>query len=392
MHLQVSLLAHILLMARRVMGAAQTVGELHVVDQIKYPLAAAIDGTPPVYYLRPSAVHSSASKWLIYWDGGDFCGYGNTEKEQLHDCYERAQTEYGSSKKFSQRYGRHMDLSTLWDAFDKDPAGNPLMHDWNWVYIPYLDGGYYSGARLSTPTVNGTKLHFRGSFNVEAILGELATKSNLTGATDVVFGGCSSGGVAVVAAADRLHSVVRRFTQHAKVGAFVDSGYYLWRNAEYWTKPVFAMQDEKTTLNAACVAAHPDKPWSCIVAEIVAPFVETPLFMWQSRFDENQLFDCEKLDPKNVTAVNEYGAKLLLSIRKWQTTSTHGGAFVDACSRHCGSSKGISAHGLSPKQAFAAWYKGLPQHKQSLHVQSASYPCLDCCQEDTYVRRAAVVV
>jgi len=327
--------------------------------------------------------------WIIFLEGGDFCGYGNTSDEQLENCYEASKTELGSSKRYLKRPSMRMGPNS--PLFDHEPATNKLSHDWNWVYIPYLDGGYYAGMREDTPVVKGRPLHFRGAFNLKAIVSSLVEIEGFGGATEVVFSGCSSGGVAVIANADHLHDLVKSVASpDAHIAAFVDSGYYLHINTVYWTKPVLHMQHIGATLNAHCQAALQDSPWDCIVAEVAAPYVENlNLFVWESRYDSNQL-DCVQIDPKNVSGVNAYGAQLQNSILAW--SSSHGkaarSAFVDACSRHCylpGASIKTGG-GLTPLSAFASWYSSTRGGGNTTAiVQQGVYPCKTCCDVKAHV-------
>merc|ERR1712224_1145959 len=95
----------------------------------------------------------------------------------------------------------------------------------------------------------------------------------------------------------------------------------------------------------ACMEARSSSPWECIVAEVAAPFVQRlSIFLAQSRYDSNQL-DCVEIDPKNISGVNAYGARLLSSVKAWAAcheTDCYRGAFVDACNRHCSITKGIA--------------------------------------------------
>jgi hypothetical protein len=125
---------------------------------------------------------------------------------------------------------------------------------------------------------------------------------------------------------------------------------------------------------------------------VAAPFIAAlPIFAWESRYDSNQLgWSCPfcGAGQDNVTAVEEYGARMSRSLGSWLGAegATARAAFVDSCHRHCGCSTGIAddARGLNPKQAFAVWYGSLwsVEERTQLWSQggpSRSYPCGDCC-------------
>ena len=75
-------------------------------------------------------------------------------------------------------------------------AANPLLYNWNHVFINYCDGGSYAGARIAPVVVGGTStIFYRGRFNLDGIYAELF-KRGLTAAETVVVKGCSAGGLA----------------------------------------------------------------------------------------------------------------------------------------------------------------------------------------------------
>ena len=46
--------------------------------------------------------------------------------------------------------------------FSSDPAVNPLMYNWNKVYMRYCDGNSFSGSNASVTVYKNTTLHWRG--------------------------------------------------------------------------------------------------------------------------------------------------------------------------------------------------------------------------------------
>ena len=242
------------------------------------------------------------------------------------------------------------------------------------------------------------EIFFRGRYNVEGIIGTLTEDDGLGSATDIVIGGCSSGGVAVFSNADHIHSLLPKT---ARIAATANSGYYLNINAESWVKPPMIMANLTSTLSPECVksAQWRLKPWFCIVAEVAAPFIEQmPIFAWESRYDANQLgWSCPECgsSQNNLTAVNEYGKRMSASLQSWLAHNPKGAAFEDSCHRHCGCSTGITADddGTNPKQAFAKWYQslwadevtpGTAPRKRSWQ-QSHEFPCTSCCVSATRV-------
>lgn len=378
---------------------ANGMARLQLVDQKQHPMAACLDGSPPAFYLRPATSESARGKYVVYHEGGDFCGYGDTWDEWIEDCRKRSHTELGSSRKL--RANQTLNLFSYGvDAFADDSSS--LTFKWNWVYMLYCDGHYYAGANTSTTLApHGKKTHelyFRGAFNVEAILStlgltETTLPSTAVKVTDVLVHGCSSGAVAVFSNADHIRSLL---PSHVRVAAAANSGYYMNTKAlytEYWTRPPFMMANLSSTLNAGCVANQPATPWNCIVAEVAAPFIVTmPVFAWQSRFDSNQL-DCVQIDPKDDAAVNAYGRILDSSLEHWVADATSAvprAAFVDGCFRHCGCSRSIAQKEWNPRNALSSWWAGLwaaadagAPNRSRFWSQHGAYPCNSCCPSVT---------
>jgi hypothetical protein len=371
---------------------------LQLVDQKQHSMAACLDGSAPAFYFRPATSESARGKYVVYHEGGDFCGYGDTWDEWIEDCRKRSHTELGSSRNLRANQTLNLFKHGV-DAFANDNTS--LTFEWNWVYMMYCDGHYYAGANTSTTLAPHKKkneeLYFRGAFNVEAILSTLgltkkvhaASPSMAVKVTDVLVHGCSSGGVAVFSNADHIRSLI---PSTIRVAAAANSGYYMNTEeiyTEYWTRPPFLMANLSGTLNTGCVAAQPAAPWNCIVAEVTAPYVMTmPIFAWQSRFDSNQL-SCVQIDPNDNAAVNAYGFLLDTSLKQWvanATSSVPRGAFVDGCYRHCGCSNSISQKEWTPRSALSSWWAGLwpagaqPNRSSSMFwSQDGTYPCTTCC-------------
>ena len=155
----------------------------------------------------------------------------------------------------------------------------------------------------------------------------------------------------------------------------------------------FHVQNASSTLSRECVLHHQTAPHKCLVAEINAAYLRTPLFAWQSKFDADQLSTSLSPPCFSATCADPYAAHLLSAIKGtlFQAAPQHG-AFVDGCWRHCelspsgGDLENISADGVTPLRALFRWYTGTSIHGQRpesnrlstswLTVQNAtSFPC-----------------
>ena len=143
--------------------------------------------------------------------------------------------------------------------------------------------------------------------------------------------------------------------------------------------------------NTKCLAALVPKGegWKCLMAQYLVPFIETPLYVMNSAYDAYQLphilqDSCVPTParPCNDTPALQYGALFKRTVRATVlAANAANGAFVDSCFVHeqnvnyC-SSQGMpncvgwspqesgsrkwhyrtAVDGLTPQQAFSAWY------------------------------------
>lgn len=178
--------------------------------------ARCLDGSQAAIYVSKGA---DPSRWLIYHQGGGWC-------TDVASCCETAMTFFNNKRDGGVPVG---DLTGLGGYFSRDPASNPLMHEWNFAYLPYCDGGSFAGAR-SEPLVSvcgdqgPPELHFAGSHIVHEAIQHLKTEHGLGRAKEVVIGGCSAGGLAVFLHADRWAAALPSVP---RVVAMSDSGFFL---------------------------------------------------------------------------------------------------------------------------------------------------------------------
>lgn len=344
-----------------------TVGKRYLLPREAYPKARCLDGTSPVVYIRRNP---SSTKWLLFLEGWGFC-------HSLHDCLERSYTSHGSTK----GEPHFLDLRQHGPYFSADKHENPLLHDFNWVFIRYCDGGYFSGD-VSAPVVVSTgelstQIYFQGRFIREAVVDFLRTRHEMDSATDAIMAGCSSGAITVLFSMN----VWRRLLHWIpRVSTFADSGYYLDIDHEYSSQKMFIYkhQNASASLVPECVREHADRPWACFVASNALPYALTPAFLLQSRYDTDQLNGLCQTDA--VRCINQYGASLAASI---QAALENHSFFIDGCSRHCsGSGPALDANGISQVQALYQWY-----HNVRVHImQAGRYPCSTCCSPDYDIR------
>jgi len=329
-------------------------------------MAVCLDGTPGGYYYRASPILSpDANKWYIHHQGGGWC-------ESMSDCYARSLTPLGSSSSYPAT------MSLNGDYFSPDPSVNPMMWDWNMVYIQYCDGASFSGSNSTVTNYQGDNLYFRGAHILNAVIVDLLTNRGLNMATDVVISGCSAGGLSTFLHVDEWRAAI---PVTARVVGMPDSGFFLdfeteqgYQSGMQWS---FMQQNASSGVDQDCIADWTAKgqAWRCMFAQHTVHHVQTPIFPLQSEYDSWQIYNI--LGSNSTALVNPYGALLTSLIYKHELASNRNGVYLDSCTHHCTSGMWNSMHtnGVTMAQAFAMWYNNV----EYIWQQGQSYPCVSCC-------------
>jgi hypothetical protein len=330
------------------------------------------------------------NQFYLFQEGGGFCA-------SLDDCLQRSRSDLGSSL---EQYGWHsnitLDRKSDDSGFNRDATLNPLLHSWTHVYLPYCDGAYFSGSNHSNTIVNGTNLYFHGKDIMDAVLRELESKHGLRNSTDVLLGGCSAGGMAVF---DHLDWVAQHpaIPRSARIAGFPISGWTM-DVPLFSSKKAFVYQQSNVSsmLSPACVRDQEalGTPHKCLISDINAPYLETPVFVFHSKYDAANLLGTFNPPCKKASCAVPYGENMTRSVREklWRVSDLHGG-FLDGCYHHCSWTpnplddvRHITApDGASPLGALWMWYekyiKGIDQGTGRIWEQSApTFPCEDCCR------------
>jgi hypothetical protein len=326
--------------------------------------AACLDGSAPAYYYRPGT-GTGVNKWLLFHEGGGWC-------TSLNDCLGRSKTTLGSSKTYPATANENSGY------FSTSATVNPLMYNWNVVYFKYCDGASFSGNNDTVTPVNGTPLYWRGYRNLLAYLKDLNTK-RLQAGTDFVISGCSAGGLATYLHVDWWKQQV---PATATVRGMPDSGYFLDYDStgrvKYATdmRWVFTQQNCTSGVNQDCIAAHQagGDTYLCFFAEHTTPYIKTPIFPLQSRYDSWQVGNI--LGTNETAAVNTYGT---LFAQRFQAVekNPNNGYFFDSCYHHCGEWDSIRIDNTLSGAGVAGWYNKASAGK---YIQENPYPCATCCK------------
>jgi len=343
--------------------------------------AACLDGSPYGFYFVPSTTNST--KWTVSIQGGGWC-----YDEDL--CLSRASTRLGSSTKWA--------TTSSCGCMNADVDG--LISDCNCIFMPYCDGASFSGYRESNwpvPNESGKNLTFRGIKNLDATIQWAFQNTNLAEATEFVLTGGSAGGLSTFLHSDRVAAAIRKGAPHIEkivaapvVGYFRDVDNFQhttgtpntdsWVKANYtsWMKYIFAMQNLSFSsdggLMEACREKHADEPWLCFMSPHMQDVIETPFFVFNSKYDAWQLaneFQSAWTTKAEQDGVLAYGAGFLHDFDPVKADEKNG-AFITSCICHGCPWQSPTAlsydGGPSPYAAYGAWYAGKTRGASAIHI------------------------
>mmetsp|Transcript_58823 Transcript_58823/g.93031 ORF Transcript_58823/g.93031 Transcript_58823/m.93031 type:complete len:402 (+) Transcript_58823:80-1285(+) len=354
----------------------------NILSSDRYPKAKCLDGSQGRYYFRKGR-GQGLTKFYLHQQGGGFC-------TSFEDCLARSKTNLGSTlAHVPDAWGPTHNLSEDQSYFSINPRINPLLYNWNHIFMVYCDGAYFAGDNSSDTIVQGEQLYFAGRHILDATLHHLLSEHDLFGATDVMLGGCSAGAIATFAHVDYVARALRGgLAPQARVTGFPDSGFYV--DLPYFEKfkvfP-FVYQNVSATLSDECLQEYRNAPWKCLIAERNAAYLQTPLFAWQSKYDGDQLRNSFENHCTKSSCATPFANRLVKSMRwsLFRDRNRRHGAFVDGCWRHCqsvfddGNISAIAIGQLTPLTALSQWYTGSHRDSWFLEQPAPNFPCASCC-------------
>ena len=332
--------------------------------------AACLDGSPYGFYLNPS--RSKSSKWVISIQGGGWCANEG-------DCLGRSSGALGSSKHWNNG-------SVCYPGGGWDPQ--LVTGDSNCVYLPYADGASFSGYREEPwPATysNGTNasLYFRGARNMAASLDAVIRQfGGFVNATEVLVVGTSAGGLSTLLHLDRIAALLHAdsVAPNARVRGVSDAGFFLdhatWDHSTAHSFPremeyIYNMQQLEPNLDAGCLAATKaaQQPWHCFMAPHLAPFIATPYFLTNSKYDAFQLSSilsepCCGHNPPTCNAtdvgrLDSYSRDFVAAVTKLASTKTfqrQNGAYLTSCVCHNCAWDQLNFSKTTVLAAMTQWY------------------------------------
>jgi hypothetical protein len=210
--------------------------------------------------------------------------------------------------------------------------------------------------------------------------------NGMSEATELVVTGVSAGGLSTFLHTDRIAARVRRDSPNVTVKAAPVVGFFLdhanYKNEKatsYTTRMAYAYKMQNLTfgpdggLTPACIAAFPTTPAKCFMSPHMFPYIQTPLFVFNSRFDAWQLANILQISSWSTAAeqhaVVKYGASFLQQFAPLQAVERHGG-FITTCICHACHWSTLVLQGKTAFEHYAAWYQGKTTGAASMHVDT----------------------
>ncbi|GAB5037332.1 notum homolog [Nannochloropsis oceanica] len=363
-----------------VFGQTAGAGYLHKLND-STGMAKCLDGSPMAYYYRPGT-GTGKNKWLLSYEGGGWCS-------SLKDCELRTSGPLGSSNDYKPT--TQLVLGKLSNSADR----NPSFYNWNIVFVRYCDGGYFSGD-VSEPVIYMDKpLYFRGAYIHRALLEDLMDRMDMAEATDVVISGCSAGAVQTYINIDKIRSLL---PDKMRVTGLPDSGFLVAYDGEgacnYQKSMIdtFSLMNVSSSIPQGCLDKFDSTDqWRCMFfAQHLIPFIETPMFIVQSKHDEWQMDNNIYCEQYNTEASRNFGSYFEEVFNATINLFPYSGYLLDSCKHHCGGwDYVVSDDGHTQHEAFDRWYAAIYNdgnftQSNHQHKQAGTYPCISCCVQGNH--------
>ena len=353
--------------------------------------AACLDGSPAGYWFSDGD-GEGVNKFVIHHMGGGWCN-------SVQQCKERAHTsKYGSSNSWTEdvecdarrRLEDASDVDQpchndngMHGLLDTSPTVNPMMYNWNKVYVGYCDGASFSGNVIEGVKPDGSdeKIFFRGHAILDAVYDSLINDRNMAYATDIVISGSSAGALAVLQHIDYIANKIRSgsMISDVKIAGIPDAGYFLdvpdatgeqlhRMEVNQGFRDMYTFQNLKPSLNPACLSQHEPygDAWKCSLPQYFLQFVETPLFIIQSFADQYQFTNVMGLTctegtctDDDIKYLNNFRGQMLESIDT--NLRPRSGYWITDCNIHTIADRTsywtrITVDGMKLGDAVHGWY------------------------------------
>lgn len=252
---------------------------------------------------------------------------------------------------------------------------SPPFDTFNVVYLMYCDGGSFAGDS-EQQAADGTMVQYRGKRIFDAAFDELI-KMGLGNASQLLYSGCSAGGLTAYIHADYVADKMAAVNSDMITLVLADAMYDLPEsNVDGYPQFPLRMQFLVDYMNVTdsgnvdddCLNdKSEDDQWQCFYGAIMAQYVQTPMFILNSKYDtwqqnailnipcDGDITTCGDDDKK---AFVDYGRKMLDSLQN-NLPDRHS-AFVSNCPQHCQTGENVwvteSIDSVAMGDAVTTWW------------------------------------
>ena len=226
------------------------------------------------------------NKFLLYFEGGGWCGQETLGDNFVESCFKRAKTSLGSKIGFFSS----LVISRLIRLLSSKEKYNPNFYNWNKIFVRYCDGSSFISDRVYEK--NNSKIYMYGKNNLLGVMNYLKLNNNFTDADSVILSGFSAGSFATLIYANYIDSLTVKKNNTYIIS---DSGFFydldekvlkinkLVQNAyEYSTNHT----DIINLFNYYCDKKYIDKePWRCLSGDYFIYNIKVPILSFQNVYD-----------------------------------------------------------------------------------------------------------
>lgn len=286
------------------------------------------------------------------------------------------------------------------------------MDDCNCIHMPYSDGASFSGYRAepwpvpedpATGVPANATVTFRGIKNFDGVV-DFAMRMGMDKATEFVITGGSAGGLSTFLHADRVAARLKAEAPNCKiiraapvVGYFLDhdnykhtTGYPGGPNTPQWSTPgtganytmwmkyIYGMQNltfgDDGGLTKDCQTKHPNEPWLCFMSPHMQSSMQTPFFMFNSKYDAWQLgneFQSDWTTKDEQKGVLQYGEDFMQQLAPaYSGSETRNGGMITSCICHGCPWPSLVLDGKNSYEHYADWFYGHTSGAESMHIDT----------------------
>lgn len=307
-----------------------------------------MDGSRYGVYYSPG-YDKGKKKLFIGFEGMNWC-YGRKGKFNPKSCKVRTNFYWGSSKPWKNEY--------IYDYnfYGGEENKNKQFFNWHRFIIPYCDGTGNQGYKTENINADGTKLFFKGFENTLESLKYIFKHVDLKTLDSVVVFGCSSGGWAAFQWMHLIENYLEKKKSPATLMGVFAGGYFIdYKNKvtkdNDFLQKFINMYDfvnkESPAVNKECLKKHKEKPYLCLMPEILINYIKSPIILFQAQYDSWQIDEvlgekcvgnsrsmrnCNETQKKGIIEMRNYTMKKLKkALRKKSNLSI----FSPACVFHC---------------------------------------------------------